>query len=156
MKRVFVVFVLAVFSLSMLGCASMRKDKDLEIQALRNQVSVLEAQIQNKDDEISSLKEVVNKKEIAQATEIKVVSLGKNKKKLIGEIKKRPTVKQIQIALSNAGYDPGTLDGKMGKQTKDAIKAFQGANNLPADGRVGAKTWEILKEHLYNKDNKIK
>ncbi|MFZ2937989.1 MAG: peptidoglycan-binding domain-containing protein, partial [Candidatus Omnitrophota bacterium] len=36
-------------------------------------------------------------------------------------------------------------------QTKDAIKAFQQANNLTVDGKVGKKTWDLLKEYLYKK-----
>ncbi len=151
-KKWFVVLTVAAFSISMAGCASMRKNNDLEIQSLKNQISVLEAQIQNKDEEINGLKNELSK-DSTQVTsaQAKVASIKKSKRRVIGEIKHRPSIRQIQIALTNAGYDPGSTDGKMGKQTKDAIKAFQTANNLPADGRVGGKTWELLKDHLYNK-----
>jgi peptidoglycan hydrolase-like protein with peptidoglycan-binding domain len=39
----------------------------------------------------------------------------------------------------------------MGKGTRDAIKAFQKAHNLAADGKVGSQTWNLLKEYLYQK-----
>ncbi|MFA5316278.1 MAG: peptidoglycan-binding domain-containing protein [Dehalococcoidales bacterium] len=56
--------------------------------------------------------------------------------------------KQVQTALKNAGYDPGTIDGKLGQKSKKAIKDFQTANGLKADGKVGAKTWSKLSTYL--------
>lgn len=50
------------------------------------------------------------------------------------------TVKQIQKALKDAGFDPGPIDGVRGRRTIAAIKAFQRANSLGVDGIVGAKT----------------
>ena len=60
----------------------------------------------------------------------------------------KPTGQQIQLALQNAGYYSGKIDGKIGPQTKEAIKNFQSANNLEADGKVGPKTWHILKRYI--------
>lgn len=56
--------------------------------------------------------------------------------------------KQIQIALQKAGFYKGKIDGKIGPQTKEAIKAFQKANGLASDGIVGKRTWEKLSKHL--------
>ena len=151
MARKTVIFIfLSIFLILFSGCATARKQKDLEIQGLRNQISVLEAQVQSKDEEINTLRESLAKQAQEKgATEVykKKVS----KKKVIGEVKSRPNVKQIQIALKNAGYDPGAMDGSMGKQTREAIKAFQKANNLSADGKVGKRTWNLLREYLYKK-----
>lgn len=141
-KKLMVVLVLAFCVLNLLGCATARKQKDLEIQGLRNQISALEAQIQAKDEEINSLREA-----LTVAEEQKAV----RQKKVIAEIKSRPTVRQIQIALKNAGYNPGAIDGRMGRQTLEAIKAFQRANNLAVDGRVGKLTWNLLRKYLYQK-----
>ena len=63
-----------------------------------------------------------------------------------GEFK--PTTKEIQRALKNAGFDPGAVDGKMGPRTQQAIKEFQRAKGLKVDGNVGAKTWRELGKHL--------
>ncbi|MCM8796259.1 MAG: peptidoglycan-binding protein [Candidatus Omnitrophica bacterium] len=60
----------------------------------------------------------------------------------------RPTVQEIQVALKNAGYYTGEIDGKIGPLTKKAIKDFQKANNLEVDGKVGPKTWAILGTYL--------
>jgi len=60
----------------------------------------------------------------------------------------KPTLKEIQTALKNAGYYTGTVDGKSGPLTKRAIEDFQKANNLGVDGKVGAKTWAMLSPYL--------
>lgn len=60
----------------------------------------------------------------------------------------KPTVQEIQTALKNAGLYDGSIDGKKGPKTTKAIEDFQKANGLKADGKVGPKTWEILKIHL--------
>lgn len=65
----------------------------------------------------------------------------------------KPTEKEIQQALKNAGLYNGEVDGKIGPRSKRAIEEFQTQNNLKADGKVGAKTWQKLKEHL-NVDSK--
>jgi len=145
MRRVLSFIVIGIFVLTLGGCATARKQKDLEIQGLRNQISVLEAQLQSKDEEIDSLHQ-----SLRSATEIQTEA-AVTKKKTIPEVKSRPKVKDIQLALRNAGYDPGPVDGRMGRKTREAIRAFQRANNLSADGRVGKDTWAMLKEYLYKK-----
>lgn len=146
-RRWFIFSVLVIFVISLSGCATARRQKDLQIQGLSNQVSVLQTQLQSKDEEINSLREELNK--VAQEKEMLAEKV--SKKKIISEVKSRPTVKHIQIALKNAGYNPGHIDGRMGRQTRDAIRAFQRANNLVVDGKVGKKTWDLLKEYLYKK-----
>ncbi len=146
-RKGFILLLLAGFAFCLSGCATARKQKDFQIQGLRNQISVLEAQIQAKDQEIANLIESLSK----TAEEKELITKKASRKKVVAEVKSRPNIKQIQIALSNAGYNPGTIDGRMGKQTRDAIKAFQRANNLSADGKVGKRTWALLKEYLYKK-----
>jgi peptidoglycan hydrolase-like protein with peptidoglycan-binding domain len=50
------------------------------------------------------------------------------------------TVKNVQQALKDKGYDPGPVDGIMGPQTRSALKKYQASQNLDADGRIGPKT----------------
>ena len=146
-KRFLSILVLLVFTLSLSGCATARKQREMEMQGLKNQISVLETQLQSKDEEISNLRDALNK----AAEEKEVATKLHSRKKIIGEVKSRPNIKQIQAALRNAGYNPGPVDGKPGKQTRDAIKSFQRANDLPADGKVGKRTWALLKDYLYKK-----
>ena len=144
-KRAVIFFSIFAVSVSLAGCATARRPKDLEIQGLRNQVSVLESQLQSKDEEINGLKGQLNSqlqgKEVSSSRRVKVIP----------EAKYRPSIRQIQKALKNAGYNPGTIDGRMGRETKDAIRAFQRANGLRADGKAGKNTWELLKKYLYQK-----
>lgn len=68
----------------------------------------------------------------------------------------KPTSKDIQIALRNAGFYHGNIDGDIGPQTKEAIREFQMENNLIVDGKVGPKTWVALSEYLHqNKEEKL-
>ncbi len=60
----------------------------------------------------------------------------------------KPTTLEIQAALKNSGFYQGSIDGKKGKITDEAIKEFQKANGLVADGKVGPKTWAALSQHL--------
>ncbi len=59
----------------------------------------------------------------------------------------KATVKEIQAALKSSGFDPGTVDGKMGPRTQQAVKEFQRAKGLKVDGKVGPKTWSELKKY---------
>ncbi len=147
-KKGFIFSLLTVFAVSLAGCASMGtvKQKDMEIQGLKNQVTVLEAQVQNKDQELNSLKDSLNK----SSEQAKVETAETVKEKTVTNIK-HLKAKDIQTALKNAGYDPGKIDGHMGKQTQEAVKAFQKANNLTVNGKVSKKTWALLSEYLNQK-----
>ncbi|KAA3450385.1 peptidoglycan-binding protein [Mesorhizobium sp. SARCC-RB16n] len=56
----------------------------------------------------------------------------------------KKAVKNIQLILNKNGYDAGGADGVMGDKTKNAIIAFQTANNLPATGAVDEKLVKAL------------
>lgn len=49
-------------------------------------------------------------------------------------------VQSLQTALTSLGYSTGGTDGKFGNATLKALKAFQKANNLTADGKAGGQT----------------
>jgi peptidoglycan hydrolase-like protein with peptidoglycan-binding domain len=137
-RKMGLVLFLVIFVSLLAGCATTARQKD-NAQSLRNQVIALESELQQKDAEIDSLRRA-----LSSTTEEKYAA---TKEKQQGTISK-PTMKQIQTALKNAGFDPGSVDGKMGKSTRNAIKEFQKANNLNADGKVGPKTWSVLGQHL--------
>ena len=59
-----------------------------------------------------------------------------------------PDGKMIQQALKNLGIYTGEIDGKIGPNTKEAITEFQRRHNLIMDGKVGPKTWVVLKSAL--------
>ena len=141
-KRVLLLGVAAFFVISLSGCSTASKKKDLEMQGLRNQVTALESQAPAKTEEASSAEQVAAKSEASAAGGLEKA----------GETNEKPTGRQIQAALKNAGYYQGVIDGKLGKKTRRAVKAFQKANNLTTDGKVGPKTWAALKEYLQKKE----
>ncbi len=49
-------------------------------------------------------------------------------------------VRVVQKRLKELGYYSGAADGDFGPATEEAVKAFQRANGLSADGKVGQKT----------------
>ncbi len=52
------------------------------------------------------------------------------------------TIQDVQRALDRAGYNPGPIDGVMGRQTMSAVKRFQQSRGLA----VGGLTTETLKK----------
>lgn len=59
------------------------------------------------------------------------------------------TTKQVQLLLTYLGYSPGTIDGVIGGNTMAAVRAFQSAEGLTADGIPGTQTWAKLKEAVF-------
>ena len=58
-----------------------------------------------------------------------------------------PSTRDIQIMLSDRGYNVGTIDGIMGNKTEAAIRAFQkdvGFTGKDVDGNFGRKTFEAF------------
>lgn len=53
-------------------------------------------------------------------------------------------VTKIQTRLKSWGYFDGPVTGNYGDQTVAAVKAFQKAHGLPADGVANAKTLELI------------
>lgn len=54
-------------------------------------------------------------------------------------------VKQWQAFLNANDYRCGTVDGIFGNNTEKAVKQYQAAHGLVADGIIGPKTWASLK-----------
>lgn len=121
--------------LSLIGCATPRT-KQTQIQELKTHIATLERELKAKDEQIGSLEEELYQREAIAKRRIE-------EKGLPGI-----TPKRIQIALKNANFYKGPIDGNIGGKTRQAIKEFQKANGLKADGIVGRRTWERLSKYL--------
>lgn len=125
--------------LGLAGCATTRGGHDAAgTDELRNKISTLETELQEKNQTISDLE-----RELSNTQDAAFLS-GSAKESHKGRL----SHKEIQQALAKAGYYTGDIDGKIGPATKRAIKAFQEANGLRADGVVGKKTSKKLKNYL--------
>ena len=113
-------------------------------------VTQLEEQLQQKDEELNDLKDQVQ----SLSEDVKKKDSAKKSGGFEGVVNKDGILRidvnpdQIQLALKNAGYYNGPVDGKLGEKTKRAIAEFQKAHNLNADGVIGKKTWNTLKTYL--------
>ncbi|MEK6564766.1 MAG: peptidoglycan-binding protein [Candidatus Omnitrophota bacterium] len=157
------------------GCATVsRRELDEEIQDLRRQMSSLSTQAKQKDEQIASLERSLNDKSVDEKIQAELKekerlvsslqeALDKEAKEraklaerldvLTGKYKPTPnsSIKQIQIALQNAGYDPGAIDGLMGSRSRKAIRDFQKDNGLEITGKIDKATWEKLRIYLHRK-----
>lgn len=110
--------------------------QESEISRLSAEVSQLRSQqaarSSARDEDVARLQNEVNRLK-ANAPKL---SVSTPKAKPSG----KTDVAAIQRALSRAGYDPGPVDGKMGKRTKSALIAFQKAHGLQPDGIAGPRT----------------
>jgi Putative peptidoglycan binding domain len=54
------------------------------------------------------------------------------------------SVKEVQRALINAGYEPGPVDGRMGQKTRAAIRRFQQDKGVDSTGSIDWATMKAL------------
>ncbi len=57
-------------------------------------------------------------------------------------------VKNLQLHLKRAGFDPKGVDGRFDARTEGALKAFQQRMGLEATGRLGPGTWRALSSRV--------
>ncbi len=142
------VAVLTAFIIS--GCGTSQKKVQSEVTGIKTRVETLESRVEGVETKQAEVERTTA--EQAQALdELKSTASPMANSNI--SIKTREStqpgkIRDIQQALKNAGYYDGKIDGVKGKGTKKAIKDFQKANGLKADGVVGRKTWEALSVHL--------
>jgi peptidoglycan hydrolase-like protein with peptidoglycan-binding domain len=54
------------------------------------------------------------------------------------------SVRDAQRALAQNGYNPGPVDGVIGTQTVQALRAYQRSNNIPESGQLDTRTRQAL------------
>jgi len=64
-------------------------------------------------------------------------------------------VKNLQQNLAALGYYQGEIGGMYGQYTEEAVRAFQGANNLPATGVLDDATAAALADALLRKSEQV-
>ena len=145
MKNLVLVLVVVFGLTSFIGCNKKKKDDaaDLNGVATENVVSVTDTSALNADT-ANSVPVVVENASAAASTEVAEPAMASASANVSG----KPSNKEVQKALKNAGLYDGKVDGNIGPRTKKAIEAFQSQNGLKADGKVGRKTWKALSVFL--------
>ncbi|MDD4909086.1 MAG: peptidoglycan-binding protein [Candidatus Omnitrophica bacterium] len=135
-KSAFFLFILALL---MSGCVTLDNKKEEQLAAQSEQMASLQARIKEMEAENIALKDKIG------AIEKELTAVPKIEKEVVI---KMPTAAEIQQALKNANFYTGPIDGQIGTATKEAIKKFQEANGLNADGVMGSRTWDKLVKYL--------
>jgi peptidoglycan hydrolase-like protein with peptidoglycan-binding domain len=65
-------------------------------------------------------------------------------KVILGKGSRGELVRKVQLALTSQGFDPHGADGRFGKDTETAVKAFQQARALEPTGRIDSTSWTSL------------
>ena len=63
-----------------------------------------------------------------------------------GSTSPNPKLMAAQRALAKIGYGPVSIDGKMGTETRNAIKSFERDRNLPETGELGPQVVRALQQ----------
>ena len=132
------------------GCASGRTSQ--QMARLQSQIGLLEERVNQLERGDLGTESAVPVGEAPAATEgaqessskAGQVSMVSVKQPAPGKASLKPSKREIQQALKNAGFYQGSVDGKMGPMTREAIKEFQRVHGLPTDGVAGKKTWAKL------------
>ena len=138
--------LLGLMAVTLTGCAGHRAAQtqnlnmqvaqlDGRVSMLENHLGLIEGKAWNQREDVSYLRGRVEGMQGGFGQSGRATSI-------------KSTPKRIQTALKNAGYYTGSVDGKIGPQTKQAIKEFQRTHGLSADGKVGQRTWTQLAQYL--------
>lgn len=138
MKEICFGFTLILFLVAFSGCAT--TDSNYQSLELQDRMDKLETRLQKIETGQTQLENmIVNQVSVQTQKRTPIIE-----KVVIAD----PSNKDIQAALKNAGFYTGSIDGKIGPKTRDAIMEFQKKNGLKVDGVVGRNTWEVLNEYF--------
>ncbi len=143
-RFVICIALVMVVAFAVSGCSSVPKKTKEEITGIKTRVDTLESKVGDMEAKQAYAERATQEQAVAieDMKSVKMANTNISTKPRGGKAGAR--MKDIQKCLKNAGFYNGTIDGVKGKNTRKAIKDFQKANGLTADGLVGNKTWEAL------------
>lgn len=144
MERFIIIILAVILSMNLAGCGKKSPVKGAASEAMSiEELSMINSESKEKTDAA-----VNNPSQVAMPAAKETVAPEVNLAPLPPAGPYKPSIKDIQTALKNAGSYTGKVDGKSGPLTKKAVENFQKTNNLKADGKVGPKTWQALSKYL--------
>jgi len=133
--------------LAVAGCGTAPKKLREEVTGIKTRVDTLESRVEGVETRQMEQERVVSE----QTEKVEQLKTERRPRTNIGVRsrggKGEERVKEIQVSLKSAGFYTGKIDGIKGRNTRKAIREFQKANGLVADGIVGKKTWELLSKY---------
>jgi len=157
---IFKLFIAVILAVTLTGCTTTKRSPTA-VNQLQIRVAQIENRIDAQDQDIVELQSDVKElkgqeKNRAQGIEppnvshetVKTPSVKTVKSDREGILRVPVTPQEVQIALQNAGYYRGAIDGKLGLGSQMAIREFQADHDLVSDGIIGKKTWAELKNYL--------
>lgn len=138
--------VLSVLLVASTGCVSKSRHQQ-EVSALQGQVSQMDAALKAQQEQSQKLQAEL------ESARARKSDGGGGVTSFAGAMYRTPSgfelpAVDIQKALKGAGYYSGGTDGKIGPDSREALRNFQRDNGLTADGVCGRQTWAKLKTHL--------
>ena len=138
MRQWITVGSVGIAGIMLAGCATSMGAKT-EKASLNEQVAALETQVNSLNQRVDELSQRQIGQESAQTTGSTTAQT---------QAARPLSAKQVQVALKSSGHYSGPIDGKLGPQTREAVKSFQRAQGLTPDGKVGSKTTVALAKFL--------
>jgi len=133
------------------GCAS-KGQTNRQVNSLQAQVGVLTDELIRLDEQLQTTRSGFQGGAPMPASMPDGGYTGGDEGTAVDSVYRTPSgfeipARSIQEALKNAGYYNGNVDGKIGPNTRKAVRAFQKDNGLDADGVVGRGTWKRLQSY---------
>ena len=144
--RIVTLLLLSGLLVASTGCVS-KSSHQREVGALQGQVSQMDAALKAQQEQTQALQgELESLRGSRRAHAESGVAF-------TGAMYRTPSgfelpATDIQKALKGAGYYSGTVDGKIGPDSREAIRNFQRDNAFSADGVCGKQTWTKLKTYI--------
>jgi len=120
-------------------------DLERELDAKEQEIGYLKDEVKKLTYEVDNLRTQIKPEPTAQRMTKGSIPQAADSE---GIIRVPVSSEKVQLALKNAGYYEGAVDGKIGSGTKAAISRFQREHNIKSDGIVGKQTWTLLKDYL--------
>lgn len=134
------------------GCGATTQIMQLEMRDLKNRLAHLESEFGRHEESIREIRtstQAAPAIQPAPAEALPVVNPWSARSERPAEQPRRPmTTRDVQKALRNVGANPGPIDGKMGRRTRAALRAYQRRNGLAVSGRADRQTRHSLSDHL--------